>query len=82
MDMPHTTESASLDPLLRGWTTGPLPHQELEQAALELFGDRHWPWLWAEDGYSEERHRYRQQVARVCHRRAAIETQKFPAVSA
>jgi len=82
MDMPHTTESASLDPLLRGWTTGPLPHQELELAALDLFGDRYTIGLWAEDEYSHERHRCRQQVARVCHRRAAIETQKFPAVSA
>jgi hypothetical protein len=58
---------------LIGWTDGPLPKPALERAAFDLFTDDHPNGLWAEDGYSAERNRYRRQVVRLYARFRVLE---------
>jgi len=50
---------------LLGWTDGPLPKQEMELAAWELFCDSHPGGLWTDRGYSEERNKCRRQILRA-----------------
>lgn len=50
---------------LLGWTDGPLPNQQLELAAFELFCDNHPGGLWAERNYKAERDKARRQVIRL-----------------
>lgn len=64
MDLPKGQDVIAPADLL-GWTSGPLPNQQLEQAACELFADEHPMGLWSEPGYSDERNKARRQILRA-----------------